>query len=166
MDAGLSRARITKKRDPHDWNSYDHYRSIHDKRLAEHPFVDTSRPDSIEFEFVDAGYAPLLHMYGQVYCKRGLVLEVGKWFETRQPKRAFQIRGISYRYVVWITSDQLVLKYHNLHENPEEYHHRVYDLHSGAETLHETLTRLQFPTFTEVLDEAARLTQSLESLST
>lgn len=52
MDAGLSRAGIVRKRDPHDWNSYDHYQTIHEKRLAVHPFIDESRPNTVESEHI------------------------------------------------------------------------------------------------------------------
>jgi hypothetical protein len=52
VDASLSRAEIVKVNDPHGWNSYNHYRKAHEKFLAEHPFLDDSRPNTIEFEFV------------------------------------------------------------------------------------------------------------------
>jgi hypothetical protein len=55
----------------------------------------------------------------------------------------------------------LVLKYHNWHQNPDDYIHRVYDPDAGEEVFNETLTRFQFPVFTEVLDEAEYLTRTL-----
>lgn len=38
-----------------------------------------------------------------------------------------------------------LLKYHNWHQNPDEYIHRVNDPKTGAEALIETLHRYQFP---------------------
>jgi hypothetical protein len=52
VDASLSRAAIVKVNDPHGWNSYDNYRTVHEKCLAEHPFLDDARPNTIKFEFV------------------------------------------------------------------------------------------------------------------
>ena len=54
-----------------------------------------------------------------------------------------------------------MLKYHNVHRNRDEYHHRIYDPPTGEEVFHETLERYQFPVFTEVLDELQALTQDL-----
>ena len=160
MDARLPRASITKKNDPHEWNSYDHYRTIHETRLSAHPFVDHSRPNTVEFEFIDFDGVLFLWQIGQVHCLRSVVLDVEKLFETRKvgSKNLMQIRGISYRYIAWIPNGHLVLKYHNLHEDPGGYHHRAYDCHTGQEILYERLTRAQFPIFTEVLDEMDSLT--------
>jgi hypothetical protein len=55
----------------------------------------------------------------------------------------------------------LLLKYHNLHTDRNEYHHRIYNPVTGEELHHEVLERHQFPTFTEVLDELQTLTQKL-----
>ena len=35
----LSRSQIAPQKDPHDWNTRDHYITIHESRLREHPFV-------------------------------------------------------------------------------------------------------------------------------
>ena len=54
-----------------------------------------------------------------------------------------------------------LIKYHNLHRNPDEYVHRVYNPSTGKQILYETLQRYQFPTFSEVLDELEYLAESL-----
>lgn len=46
-----------------------------------------------------------------------------------------------------------MLKYHNLHEDPNDYVHRVYDPVTGLGIFSESLKRYQFPVFSEVLDE-------------
>ena len=162
MDASLSRSNIVRKRDPHGWNSYDHYRTIHEKCLAEHSFINESQPNTIEFAFLELNGVLFLRMAGRCYCRRGVLLEVDKLFETRYSGRVLQIRGIRYVYVAWITGSTLVLKYHNVHQDPQEYVHRAYDPNTGNEILYETLTRFQFPVFTEILDESEVLTRALE----
>ena len=54
-----------------------------------------------------------------------------------------------------------MLKYHNLHKDKDEYHHRIYDPETGIEIVHEVLERYQFPVFSEVLDELEYLSRSL-----
>lgn len=158
MDATLSRAGIVKANDPHDWNTYDHYVSIHEKRLAEHPLVDWSIPNTLSFDSTEAEGVLHLTQAGKVYCHGGVTLDIEKWFETRRKSGRLQIRGVLYRYVAWIASGNLVVKYHNLHEKRDEYTHRAYDPVTGRELLYETLTRNQFPVLTEVLDEIGVLT--------
>ena len=57
--------------------------------------------------------------------------------------------------------DRLLLKYHNLHDNPDDYIHRVYDPATGEQVMYEVLQRYQFPTFPEALDELEYLAESL-----
>ena len=57
--------------------------------------------------------------------------------------------------------EHLLLKYHNLHQDPNEYIHRVYDPVSGDEVFYEILERYQFPTLPEVLDELEIIAQDL-----
>ena len=63
-----------------------------------------------------------------------------------------QVRGRIYRYIGYIPGDAWVLKYHNLHEDQDEYIHRVRDPATGR-VQSETLARSQFPVMSEVLDE-------------
>ena len=89
-------------------------------------------------------------------------MQVTKKFDVRQDGRGRQyVRCYSYNYVGFVPSHHLLLKYHNLHADPNEYVHRVYDPTNGAEILYETLHRYQFPTFPEVLDELEYLAQTL-----
>ena len=37
-------AKSIREKYPHDWNSWDHYRTIHEIRLSEHPFVVSDYP--------------------------------------------------------------------------------------------------------------------------
>ena len=90
---------------------------------------------------------------GQVNCLKGVVLEVSKWFDARYFGRTLRVLCHTYAYIGWLPGEHLLLKYHNLHSDRNEYIHRVYDPATGDEVLYEELQRYQFPTFSEVLDE-------------
>ena len=153
----LSRREIAPRQDPHDWNSFDHYQSIHESRLSQHPFV-VSFQDTLVFHCDDRG---AIYLSGEVYCQKGVLLRVGKEYETRYSGNILRVRCHTYTYIAWLPGEHLLLKYHNLHRNDDAYHHRIYDPATGAELFHETLERYQFPIFTEVLDELEILTKDL-----
>lgn len=98
-----------------------------------------------------------------MYCLRGAILEVEKKLQVIYSRGQRRVRTFSYRYVGWIENVGPVLRYHNLHEDPNEYHHRVLDPYTEETVFYEMLHRHQFPTFSEVLDELELLTRSLES---
>ena len=100
-------------------------------------------------------------MRGFVRCNKNVILEVEKRFDTRFSGNILRVRCFSYRYVAFIPGQHLLLKYHNLHRDSEEYHHRIYDPTNGRELAHEVLKRYQFPLFTEVLDELQILSADL-----
>ena len=153
----LSRGALRPQGDPHGWNSWDHYRTIHETRLSQHAFV-ADRPDTLVFDHGDGGELSLI---GRVYCLKDVVLEVEKWFETQYSGNTLRVRCHTYSYIGWLPGLHLLLKYHNLHRDRDEYHHRLYDPATGEEIFHEILERRQFPTFTEVLDELQALTEDL-----
>lgn len=76
-----------------------------------------------------------------------------KELETRMTGPLLQVRGKTYRYVAWVQGHHALLRYHNIHLNDDDYHHRVLNWRTGEEVLYETLERHQFPTLSEVLDE-------------
>ena len=157
MVRSLSREGLRPQRDPHDWNSWDHYRTIHETRLSQHPFVADIH-DTPVFVHGDGGE---LSLTGRVYCLNGVVLEVEKWFDTQYSGNILRVRCHTYAYIGWLQGRHLILKYHNLHRDKDEYHHRIYDPATGEEVFHEVLERRQFPTFAEVLDELQILTEGL-----
>ncbi len=159
MDAGLSRASLNVA-NPHQWHTYEQYRVVHDRRLDEHSFIDRQKPHTLVFDEVESGGALLIHLEGDVYFYNAVTLKTEKWFETRFVHGMLQVRGLLYRYIGYTRSGNLVLKYHNLHDDATEYVHRIYDS-SGEEVFSETLTRAQFPTMTEVMDELSTLTRGL-----
>ena len=86
MVSSLRRAVILPRNDPHDWNSWDNYRSVHERRLSEHPFV-VSYHDSLRFEMAD-DRGPF-RLAGFVECSNGILLLVTKRFDTNYDKVTF-----------------------------------------------------------------------------
>ena len=103
-----------------------------------------------------------LRLDGFIQCQNSVVLEVTNRFETAYDHAGrMYVRCYRFRYIGRIPGGNLLLKYHNLHRNPDDYIHRVYDPATGAEVFVEHLQRYQFPTFPEVLDELEYLAQNL-----
>ena len=98
---------------------------------------------------------------GTVQCQNNVLLDVVKWFDTRYSGSTMRVRRHTYVYIGWLQGEHLLFKYHNVHSNRDEYHHRIYDPSTGDEVFHEVIERYQFPLFTEVLDELQTLTQGL-----
>ena len=155
MVFSLSRSQIAPRKDPHDWNSWDHYRTIQDIRLSEHTFAVK---DTLAFSEVAEGE---LLLRGFVTCQKSVVLEVEKWFDIQYFGNTPRVRCHTYVYIGWLRREHLLLKYHNLHQDPNEYIHRVYNPDSGDEVLYEILERYQFPTLPEVLDELEIIARDL-----
>lgn len=157
MDADLSGPRKGIKKDRHGWNSYENHKEIHESRLAAHPFVDHTRPNTIAFEFYEPEGELYLEMDGEIYCKRGVVVEVTKYFETRRTRAGrLQVRCFSYRYNASVAGKHNLLRYDNGHDF-DEYHRHVFDVSTGQPVLEEQLTRNEFPLLSEVLDELAEM---------
>ena len=101
-------------------------------------------------------------LQGFVQCWKEVRLLVTKKFDIRHDGTGrMYVRCYSYRYIGFVPGGRSLLKYHNLHDNPDDYIHRVYDPATGEQVLYETLHRYQFPTFPEVLDELEYLAESL-----
>ena len=100
-------------------------------------------------------------MEGQVLCLKNVTLEVGKEFDLSYAGNVLRVRCHTCRYIAWLPGEHLLLKYHNLHHDSDEYHHRIYDSATGDEIAHEVLRSYQFPLFTEVLDELQILAANL-----
>ena len=157
MDADTPGADKAVKKDRHGWNSYENYREVHEARLTTHPFVDHSRPDTVAFEFFKFEGELVMVMDGEICCRRGVILEVTKYFNTRRNRAGrLQVRCFSYRYNASIGGKHNVLRYDNGHEL-DEYHRHVFDVATGGLLLMEYLTRNEFPLLSEVLDELARM---------
>ncbi len=90
------------------------------------------------------------------------MLEVTKELSIESDNRGrMYVRCYSYRYIGRVPRSHVLLKYHNRHDDPDEYHHRVYNPATGEQLFHENIQRYQFPTFPEVLDELEFLARDL-----
>ena len=92
-------------------------------------------------------------LHGFLYCLNEVVMQVRKGLRIRHTGNLTRVRGFSYRYVAWVEDHHSLLRYHNVHLNDTDYHHRVFNWRTGEEILYESLERHQFPTLSEVLDE-------------
>ena len=100
-------------------------------------------------------------MTGYVQCLDDAVLQVTKKFEIRfDNNKRMSVRCYSYRYVGLIPGDRWLVKYHNLHADPDQYIHRVYNPQDAERPFTECLHRYQFPTFPEVLNEFQTLVEN------
>lgn len=154
----LSRLAIPERPDPLGWQSRENYQAVIDIQLGQRPFVIRHR-DTLDIQF-DAATGDLL-LRGIVYCAKGVALQIRILFEYDDARIPHRIRGFRYAYIGWQIGGNLLLKYHNLHTDPNDYIHRVYDPATGKQVLYESLQRYQFPTLSEVLDELEYLARDL-----
>ena len=154
----LARAAIPERPDPNGWQSWENYQAVLNIQLEQRPFV-IQHLDSLQVRF-DAGTGDML-VTGTVHCAQGVALEVRNLFEYDKSHIPHRVRCYRYAYIGWQIGGNLLLKYHNLHANPDDYIHRVYDPLTGEQKLYGVLQRHQFPTFAEVLDELEYLARVL-----
>ncbi len=161
MVSRLRRAEISPRNDPHDWNSWDNYRNVHNRRLSEHSFV-VGFSDTLVFKLSET--EATLRLDGFIECQGSVLLEVTKEFDLRYDGNGrMYVRCYRYRYIGLVPGSHVLLKYHNLHNDPNQYVQRVYDPSGGAELLHEVLRPDQFPTFSEVRDELEYLARDFRA---
>ena len=143
MVSRLRRAEISPRNDPHDWNSWDNYRNVHNRRLSEHSFV-VGFSDTLVFKLSET--EATLRLDGFIECQGSVLLEVTKEFDLRYDGNGrMYVRCYRYRYIGLVPGSHVLLKYHNLHNDPNQYVQRVYDPSGGAELLHEvTSVRISF----------------------
>ena len=154
----LSRIGIPERPDPNGWQSWENYQAVLDIQLEQRSFV-VRYLDTLDIELnEDTGD---LLVRGTVGCEKGVMLDVRLIFEYDDSHIPHRVRCFRYAYIGWQIGGNLLLKYHNLHDNPDDYIHRVYDPATGEEIFGEVLRRHQFPTFPEVLDELEYLARDL-----
>lgn len=141
-----------QKSDRHGWNALENYQQIYQERVANHPFVDTSKPIP-ELEYINVDDALFLILEGRIHCKNSVILSITKWFETRETKQGrLLIRCFAYSYNARIFNGHNILRYDNGHDL-NEYHKHIFDIETGNEIDKVSLTREEFPLLHEVLDE-------------
>lgn len=143
----------------HEWNTWQNYRHINDRRLAEHPFVKSSE---FTFDQVSVEGDLFIIMDGIVDCRDNVILEVTKVFETKRqgPGRGrLYVRGLSYRYNAWVKGGHNIVRYDNGHDL-DEYHGHRFNPNTGELITRRPMSRDEFPLFTEVLDEIQEIIES------
>ena len=138
--------------DRHGWNSLENYQIIHETRLNNHPFLDPDRPHTVEFSYFELDDGLIVQVAGEVFCLHNVTLEVEKYLETEDRAGRIYVRGLSYRYNARVRGRHNVLRYDNGHDL-NEYHRHVWDIRTGEEREFSIISRNEFPTLGEILDQ-------------
>lgn len=146
--------------DPHDWNSWDNYQTIHEKVLEEHAFI---LENLLEWTYLEDPL--LLILGGHLICSHNVVVSVSKVLETRQgPRGRLEVRGWKYAYNAFFAGRHNILRYDNTHAAetvPEqEFHRHTFDLETGAELPTTRLHRHEMPALSAFLDEVAAVVEA------
>jgi hypothetical protein len=135
-----------------DWNLYEDYKRIHERKLAGYSFILGSSQAFNEIEWDGR----LFVVYeGEFALPEGMTLQVTKAFETKRmgPGRgSLYVRGFSYRYNAHIRGKHTVLRYDN-NDDFDDYHGHWWNKETGELLKRRSMSRDEFPLFTEVLDE-------------
>src|SRR5690349_11267636 len=142
---------------PHQWNNWENYRTIHEGYMEFHPFVIE---DHLEWKIVGDPYLPdAIWLVGYIICKQGVHIDVRKLLETRLVGHGqLQVRGLRYSYNAYIPGQSNILRYDNGHADPDEFHRHEFDLSTSREKLPRTiLARQEMPTLAQFLEEVAAI---------
>lgn len=140
----------------HEWNTYEDYKRVNERKLAHFGFIKDSK---IAFVEIDHEGDLFVRMDATLWLPKDVVLEVTKFFETgrRGPGQGrLYVRCISYRYNAWIVGKHNVLRYDN-NDDFDDYHGHWWDKDTGDLIERRSMTRDAFPLFSEVLDELATI---------
>lgn len=156
-------ARLPNPRHPnrHEWNTYENYRRVNEQKLATYTFIQ-----EIELAFVEIDHEGelFIQMDATLWLSKRVILEVTKFFQTdrRGPGRGrLYVRCISYRYNARIRNRHNILRYDNGHDF-DDYHGHWFNVATGDEIERRSMTRDEFPLFSEVLDELDQIMQFTE----
>jgi hypothetical protein len=139
-----------------EWNLYEDYKRVHERKLAEYPFI---LDGSQSFDEIEFGGDLFVLYEGAFSLPKGVTLEVTKAFETKRmgPGRgSLYVRGFSYRYNAHIRGKANVLRFDN-GDDPNDYHGHWFDIQTGEEVRRVSMHRDNFPVFSEVLDELDKI---------
>jgi len=91
----------------------------------------------------------------------GLVVEVAKELAIQTgPRNQEEVRGLSYTYHAYVPGTGNLLRYDNSHSF-DEFHRHEYIFPTRDQQPLQVLTREEFPTLIEVLDEVQAMAQRL-----
>ena len=96
-------------------------------------------------------------MTGQVSCLGGIEIEVVKEFAIRTNRRGqMEIRGEDYAYHVHVPGRGDLLRYDNSHDL-DKFHRHEFEFGTRRQKPLQYLSREEFPTLIEVIDEVQAL---------
>ena len=151
----LLRGSQAPRSDPHGWVAWHRLQFLCDTWMEQRPFV-LNPLDALAYK--DSGGEQAL-ITGTIDCQRDGRLLVELRFDMGYSGNTLRAWCHSFLYIGWLGGEHLLLKYHNHHEDRDEYHHRIYDPNSGRQVCYERLERWQFPTLAETLDELETLAE-------
>ena len=156
-DGGRRSAGPRRNGGKHGWLALNRYIAIHRGALERHTFV---LEDRTEFD-QPASAAGLVSLQGQVICAGDVIIEIEKYLTVRLNSRnQIEIRGRRYRYHVQIPGRGNLFRYDNSH-GFDEFHRHEYVFPTEDQRPLETLTREEFPTLIEVIDEVQAMAERL-----
>ena len=136
----------------HEWNSYEDYKKVNERKLAQYPFIEDLK---LAFMEILCEGALFVGMEATMSLPKNVMLEVTKYLATdrRGPGRGrLYVRTFSYRYNAWIKGKHAILRYDN-NDDLDDYHGHWWDVETGEFLERRSMSRDEFPVFSEVLDE-------------
>ncbi|MGH2461447.1 MAG: toxin-antitoxin system TumE family protein [Chloroflexota bacterium] len=148
----------------HGWNTFENYVQVHEDYLANQSSIVSH---TLRFRPVaKRGRIVSVELSGQIFCGRQVVVDVTKLLEARYTERGvLQVRGLRYSYNAHARGRFNLLRYDNGHDDPNEYHRHRFDPFTGEQVEFQYVTRQQFPTLSELLDEVEVLSAKLGLLT-
>lgn len=145
----------------HDWNGWDHYLSIHEKRLRDFDHFISSD------ELIYTPTPTLVLWEGVLFCVNGLEIKVTKKQEVRTRGGRMEVMTFDYSYHVMRRTEEGVInlfRYDNIHQHPHHpdhhHRHRFDELGNEIEPT-EHIGEGRWPTLSDVIREAEELSTKL-----
>jgi len=133
---------VSKRNDPHGWNSLDNYIQVHERRIADFIAEGFIINDGLVRDW------PTPHtilIKGRNYCDHGLFLDVEKYLEVIDSGSGSKwVRTDTYGYLGGIEGDQdrAIFRYDNFHVYEREGHR---DAHHRHRFEHDTWQEIEPP---------------------
>lgn len=137
----------------HDWNSWDHYRQIHERRLQD--FGDFIEQNALEW--LETAY--VVTCEGSLRCRGGFKIDVEKLLDVDLRGGRPFVRTRRYSYHVYRPPDVNLFRYDNFHvhpEHPDSHHRHIYEP-TGQRAVVEWVGEHRWPTLGDVIGELFEL---------
>jgi Family of unknown function (DUF6516) len=137
----------------HDWNAWDHYQSIHDKRIQDFDhFI-------VENRLIAVPTTNKVVWQGTLLCGHGIEIHVHKVQDKRtRPDGQPEVRTVRYKYQAMRRENDRVVtlvRYDNSehHGQPDPHHRHGYDAQGGQIDPPEHVGEDSWPTLGDVIQE-------------